>query len=243
MTIARLRLFSLAALLSISAVPAMAQVVSGPARVIDGDTLDFTGTRVVLAGIDAPEAKQTCERDGASWPCGEQAKALLLSMTEHADVACEGTGHDLAGTLVARCRAGETDLSPAMIAAGLAVALPDANETTLDMEQRARKFRLGLWAGTFEQPAAWRDAHPELAPRPAARRVAAAAPAKPRVYQGEWGCAIKGNRSRRGPNRSIPGPWIYHLPGMPHYGETRAEEFFCTEAAAQAAGYRRSRDW
>ena len=46
-------------------------------------------------------------------------------------------------------------------------------------------------------------------------------------------CAIKGNRSRRG-------DWIYHLPGMPYYEATRAEEIFCTEAQAQAAGYRRA---
>ncbi|MGX7896037.1 sunset domain-containing protein [Tsuneonella sp. HG222] len=34
---------------------------------------------------------------------------------------------------------------------------------------------------------------------------------------------------------------IYHLPGMPGYTETRAEQMFCSEADAQAAGYRRSR--
>ena len=48
------------------------------------------------------------------------------------------------------------------------------------------------------------------------------------------GCLIKGNRNRRG-------EWIYHLPGKPYYSETRAEEMFCSEAEAQAAGYRRSR--
>lgn len=46
-------------------------------------------------------------------------------------------------------------------------------------------------------------------------------------------CRIKGNHSRRG-------DWIYHLPGMPYYDATRAEAYFCTEAQAQAAGYRRA---
>jgi hypothetical protein len=47
---------------------------------------------------------------------------------------------------------------------------------------------------------------------------------------------IKGNRSRRG-------EWIYHLPSMPYYGygQTRAEDIFCSEAEAQAAGYQRAR--
>lgn len=36
------------------------------------------------------------------------------------------------------------------------------------------------------------------------------------------------------------GQWIYHLPGMPYYNQTRPEEIFCSEAEAQAAGYRRA---
>lgn len=47
------------------------------------------------------------------------------------------------------------------------------------------------------------------------------------------GCVIRGNRNRRG-------QWIYHLPGMPYYEATRPEELFCSEAEAQAAGYRRA---
>ena len=47
------------------------------------------------------------------------------------------------------------------------------------------------------------------------------------------GCVIKGNRVSHG--------WIYHLPGMPYYDRTNPEEWFCTEAQARAAGYRRAR--
>lgn len=46
-------------------------------------------------------------------------------------------------------------------------------------------------------------------------------------------CNIKGNRDRRG-------QWIYHVPAMPYYDQTRAEDIFCNEAEAQAAGYRRA---
>jgi hypothetical protein len=44
---------------------------------------------------------------------------------------------------------------------------------------------------------------------------------------------IKGNRGSHG--------WIYHVPGMPYYEKTQAEEIFCTEDQARAAGYRRAR--
>jgi hypothetical protein len=40
--------------------------------VVDGDTLDFSGTRVRLFGIDAPETKQSCKAaKGAEYMCGE----------------------------------------------------------------------------------------------------------------------------------------------------------------------------
>ena len=35
-------------------------VVSGEARVVNGDTIDVSGVRVRLEGIDAPERAQTC---------------------------------------------------------------------------------------------------------------------------------------------------------------------------------------
>ena len=52
-------------------------------------------------------------------------------------------------------------------------------------------------------------------------------------------CAIKGNISSKGVR-------IYHMPGQEHYGLTRisaakGERWFCSEAEAQAAGWRRAR--
>ena len=47
------------------------------------------------------------------------------------------------------------------------------------------------------------------------------------------GCVIEGNQGRNG--------WIYHVPGMPSYAQTRAEQMFRSEAEARAAGYRRAK--
>ena len=52
--------------------------ITGPARIIDGDTIDIAGERIRLHGIDAPEAAQTCVADGVTWPCGQSATAALV---------------------------------------------------------------------------------------------------------------------------------------------------------------------
>jgi hypothetical protein len=53
--------------------------ITGPVRVIDGDTLDMAGTRIRLWGIDAPENRQACEgRDGQTYECGRDSRAVML---------------------------------------------------------------------------------------------------------------------------------------------------------------------
>src|SRR3546814_12157188 len=59
------------------ALPASAKQVSGPASAAAGDSLSLSGISVRLFRIDAPELAQTCERVGASWPCGKQAPSRL----------------------------------------------------------------------------------------------------------------------------------------------------------------------
>ena len=49
-----------------SPVAAMGQSVAGTATIIDGDTIRVDGQAIRLFGIDAPEANQTCNREGVS---------------------------------------------------------------------------------------------------------------------------------------------------------------------------------
>lgn len=215
-------------------IPAGAQAVSGPATVVDGDTLDLTGMRIRLFGIDAPETKQSCQRGGQLWACGTDAAQFVRRMAGAGAVRCIGTEHDVYGRLVARCEVGGIDLGQSLIAAGLAIALANGAADYGEAEARARRFRLGLWGSTFERPSDWRAAHPrEPSGHVAGVQPRETEPVRPRIYRNSWGCAIKGNRNRKG-------QWIYHLPGTKYYERTRAEEFFCNETDARAAGYRPS---
>lgn len=226
--------FVAAGLLLAGALPAHAQSISGPAEAIDGDTLSLTGMHIRLFGIDAPEAKQTCDRAGTKWSCGTEAKTKLVELVDGKQVDCIGQDRDQYGRLVAKCRVGNIDLGEAMVLAGLATAFTKYSDDYVEAEAKARQYKLGIWSSQFEVPADWRAAHPEAEPK-AKNSSASTRPIATRVYRDSLGrCAIKGNHSRRG-------DWIYHLPGRPYYDETRPEALFCTEEAALAAGYRPSR--
>ena len=159
--------YFLASLALCAAVPVSAQTFSGPAMALDGDTLAMAGERVRLHGIDAPEGSQTCNRDGAAWACGRDARALLADLVAGKSVACTQRDRDIYGRVVATCRAGQSDLSAVMVREGLAVALARFSTDYLELEARAKGFRLALWGSEFQQPADYRAAHPALFDRPA----------------------------------------------------------------------------
>ena len=224
-------LLPLAALLLVAA-PAMAETRSGSAIVIDGDTLEIQGKRIRLFGIDAPEATQLCYRGAESWACGEAAARELRGLIGTSDLTCTGHEIDQFGRLLAVCTTAGMDLGKLMVAQGWAMAFRRYSDDYVVDQAQAQAAKLGMWGSTFVSPEEHRAAEREATnPTPALRQQQ---PRAETARSTSTGCTIKGNRSRRG-------EWIYHLPGMPYYQGTRAEEMFCSEAEAQAAGYRRSR--
>jgi len=201
-------------------------------RVLDGDTINVSAGsrkyRVRLAGIDAPEHDQSY---------GDQAGAHLRDLLLGNDVRLESNKVDKYGRLVAKvwvqppdCHTcGKTlDASMAMLTGSLAwwyryykdeQSLEDRERYEF-AEYEAKSKGAGLWADAEPTP-------PWDWPRGDRK---ASEPAD--------GCTIKGNISGNGK--------IYHLPGQRYYDNTRitpskGERWFCSEAEARAAGWRRAR--
>lgn len=127
--------------------------LAGRFRAADGDSLAIGAERMRLKGIDAPELAQTCERGGARWACGEEARRMLQGLVAADDTRCAGTQRDRFQRLLVVCRAGGADLNALMVRRGMAVSYGAYG----DEEAEARSRKAGLWAGSFERPRDFRD--------------------------------------------------------------------------------------
>ncbi|MDV7145271.1 thermonuclease family protein [Tropicimonas sp. TH_r6] len=210
------------AVLLLAAAPGLAHALEGRARAIDGDTLEIAGESVRLHGIDAPEMAQSCEAAGGGrWSCGRWAREQLIDIIGRAPLRCDGRERDRYGRLVAKCYLRGADIGQEMVARGAAHAYRKYSLDYVDAEKNAFLAARGLWQGEHLPPEAYRAGKtPQSQPKPVS------------------GCAIKGNISKSGR--------IYHMPGQRDYAATRiseskGERWFCTEAEAQAAGWRAAR--
>lgn len=129
--------------------------ISGQVRVVDGDSLAMGKRRLRLKGIDAPELKQRCRKNGQEYGCGFESASYLKGLIGSAEVDCKGEGIDRYGRDLVRCKAGKVDLNAAMVRSGHAIAFGDYTLA----EAEARIERAGLWAGEFETPKQWRAVH------------------------------------------------------------------------------------
>jgi endonuclease YncB( thermonuclease family) len=130
--------------------------IAGPARVVDGDTLEVAGERIRLHGVDAPEARQMCERDGLPWRCGADAAEALRAFLAGRPVACTPLDRDRFGRSVSRCEAGGQDVGAWLVSEGMAVAYTDYSWRYVPQELSARWHGRGLWGGRFVTPAEYR---------------------------------------------------------------------------------------
>lgn len=126
--------------------------ISGAGRAVDGDSLFVGRDEVRMQGIDAPEGRQTCTREGRTWACGDAARDELRRLIGKDVVQCRVFERDKHGRYLAACSAGGRDLNAGMVASGMAVAYGGY----LREQGDAKAKRRGLWASEFQQPRDWR---------------------------------------------------------------------------------------
>lgn len=227
--------YGLVAVALVIASEAVAGPISGIARAKDGDSMLVGRTEVRLHGVDAPEFDQSCKRSGQTWACGAEAADRLSRLVTGKDVRCIAVSIDQYGRTLGRCTVGTTDINRTVVATGFAVAYRRYSSDYVSAEEGAKLNRRGIWAGTFEMPSAYRNEAPSVATttREVPRRARMPIATRTISEASSGACTIKGNQGSNG--------WIYHMPGMPYYAKTRAEQTFCSEADARAAGYRRAK--
>ena len=141
------------------AFPAWADI-TGPARVIDGDTIVIAGERIRLHGIDAPELKQKCKtRKLKDQQCGVLAKQALEKLIRGQDVTCKGDKRDRYKRLLAVCYVGPFSVNEQMVVDGWALAYRKYSNDYVRAETFAKSRREGMWRTEFDLPWEWRRKH------------------------------------------------------------------------------------
>ena len=104
----------------------------GRARVLDGDSLEISGARIRLQGIDAPEWKQTCtDPKGQAWSCGQAAAQELQSHIGGRELTCARHGVDRYNRILAVCSAPDGSDVNAWITTGLGAGIRRCRELPL----------------------------------------------------------------------------------------------------------------
>lgn len=155
----------LVASLAFAAAPAMAQeVVSGPAKVIDGDIIQVDKMRVILWAVDAPERTQKCKVGRLDWACYEAARTGLGELIGSGEASCTLTADkpDVFARRYGVCTSDGKDVGAEMVRLGYARAYVDQAPDYLPQEEEAKAAKAGIWQDGADvmDPWVWRKRDP-----------------------------------------------------------------------------------
>jgi endonuclease YncB( thermonuclease family) len=128
------------------------QFKSQELRVVDGDTIHLNGEKIRFTGIDTPELKQTCVKEGLAEPCGVTAKEILVEKVGDNKVKCISEGKDRYKRTLAECFVNDESLSSYLVRSGYAFAYRKYSKKFIKDEDYARLNKLGMWSMEFVYP-------------------------------------------------------------------------------------------
>lgn len=132
------------------------QEIAGQPRVIDGDSLQIGGSRIRLAGIDAPEMGQQCRIALEKQNCGELSKDHLAALIGKSQIRCKWSRFDRYDRLLGTCFIGDSDINAELVKQGMALAYRRYTDKYVPQEEIARRAGVGLWSLKFVPPWDWR---------------------------------------------------------------------------------------
>ena len=125
-------------------------------KITDGDTIKLNGDKIRFSGIDTPELKQTCTKDGKKILCGLNAKKILVDKIGNNKVTCVKEGKDRYKRILAECFVNNESLSTYLVRSGYAFAYRKYSKKFISDEEFAKSNKLGLWSMEFDYPWDWR---------------------------------------------------------------------------------------
>ena len=128
------------------------QVSSQELRVVDGDTIHLNGEKIRFTGIDTPELKQTCIKEGFINQCGVTAKEILIVKIGDNKVECISEGKDRYKRTLAECFVNDESLSSYLVRSGYAFAYRRYSKKFIVDEDYAKLNKIGMWSMEFDYP-------------------------------------------------------------------------------------------
>jgi endonuclease YncB( thermonuclease family) len=121
-------------------------------RVVDGDTIHLNGEKIRFTGIDTPELKQTCIKEGFIDLCGVTAKEILIKKIGDNKVECISEGKDRYKRTLAECFVNDESLSSYLVRNGYAFAYRKYSKKFIPDEDYAKANKTGMWSMNFDYP-------------------------------------------------------------------------------------------